>query len=162
MKLRMLVITASVALLTAWSRPVAAPQQPEQPIKYTVEMKAGMATPPVAGNASGRATLIFSGHKLHYEITVSNLSGVATMAHIHVGKLGMGGPPVYTIAINSVASGKLAEGTIDLTRNASKGVSGDSLMVLLNNGGAYINVHTAAHPGGEIRGQIVREWLAVL
>ena len=59
--------------------------------------------------------------------------------------------------INKVGSGKLAEGDIDLSKAASSTVSGDSLKVLLNNGAAYINVHTAAHPGGEIRGQIVKE-----
>jgi hypothetical protein len=152
MKLRILGITASVALLAAWSAP-AASQQMEQPIKYTVNMKAG----PDAGNGSGTATLLFSGHMLKYTVNVKGLSGPATMAHIHVGAPGASGPPVYTFAINKVAAGKLAEGTIDLSMAASKTVSGDSLKVLLNNGNAYINVHTAAHPGGEIRGQVVRE-----
>ena len=32
----------------------------------------------------------------------------------------------------------------------------DSLVVLLRNGNAYVNVHTTAFPGGEIRGQITR------
>jgi Cu/Zn superoxide dismutase len=156
MKLQILGIAASAALLAASARPAAA-QQHEQPIKYTVEMKASNATPPVDGNAGGRATLTYEGHMVHYLINVSDLSGPATMAHIHVGKLGMAGPPVYTFEISKVGSGKLAEGDIDLSKAASKTVSGDSLKVLLNNGAAYINVHTAAHPGGEIRGQIVKE-----
>jgi len=33
----------------------------------------------------------------------------------------------------------------------------DSLLVLLRNGQAYVNVHTTANPGGEIRGQLVRQ-----
>jgi hypothetical protein len=156
MKLQILGVAASAALLAASARPAAA-QQHEQPIKYTVDMKASMATPPVAGNASGNATLTYEGHMVHYFISVSGLSGPATMAHIHVGKLGVSGPPVFTFPINKVASGKLAEGDIDLSKAASKTVSGDSLKVLLNNGSAYINVHTAAHPGGEVRGQIVKE-----
>jgi hypothetical protein len=151
MKVQILGITASVALLAAWTGRADA-QQLEQPIKYTVSMK---GTDPA--KAGGSATLLFSGHSLKYTVSVKDLSGPATMAHIHVGKLGASGPPVYTFAIKKVASGNLAEGTIDLSTEVSKGVSGDSLRVLLNNGSAYINVHTAAHPGGEIRGQIVRE-----
>ena len=33
----------------------------------------------------------------------------------------------------------------------------DSLVVLMRNGMAYLNVHTTAFPGGEIRGQIVEQ-----
>jgi hypothetical protein len=154
MKLQILGITASVALLAAWTHPVPAVTQGT---KYTVDLKGASATPPVAGNASGKATLTVSGNTAHYEITVNELSGPATMAHIHVGQPGVAGPPVYTFKINKVGSGKLAEGDIDLTKPANKTVSGDSLKVLLNNGSAYINVHTAAHPGGEIRGQIVKQ-----
>lgn len=152
MKLPILGIIASAGLLAASALPAAAQQQ-EQPIKYTAVLKG----PSNSGNASGRATLHFEGHKVTFEVTVDDLSGPATAAHIHVGKLGTDGPPVYTFAIKHTASGTLAKGTIDLSMNASKGVSGDSLRVLLNNGNAYINVHTAAHPGGEIRGQIVRQ-----
>jgi hypothetical protein len=35
-------------------------------------------------------------------------------------------------------------------------ISFDSVLVLLRNGNAYVNVHTTAVPGGEIRGQIVK------
>jgi hypothetical protein len=87
-------------------------------------------------------------------LTVLGLSGPATMAHIHLGKVGVAGPHVYNFDIKKIASGTLAEGYIDLTKDVSPGVSGDSLKTLLNNGSAYVNVHTAANPGGEIRGQI--------
>ena len=156
MKLQVLGIAASAALLAVSARPASA-QQLEGPYTYTAEMKASKATPPIDGNAAGRAKFTLTGHMLHFEVTVSDLSGPATMAHIHVGQIGMSGPPVYTFKINKVASGKLAEGDIDLSMAASKTVSGDSLKVLINNGSAYINVHTAKHPGGEIRGQIVKE-----
>jgi hypothetical protein len=53
----------------------------------------------------------------------------------------------------------VASGLIDLTQpisNGSSSISGDSLLSLLNSGRTYTNVHTAANPGGEIRGQILR------
>jgi hypothetical protein len=163
MKVQTLGIAASVffaAALTAQGAPPknnTSPMQLEQPITYTADMKAGMETPPIAGSASGHAKLTIGAHKLRYEIDVSDLSGPATMAHIHIGKLGKSGPPILTFPVKADASGKIADGTIDLNAVMVKGVSTDSLMVLLNNGGAYLNVHTAAHGGGEIRGQIVRQ-----
>lgn len=157
MKLQVFGVAAAVVLLAAWTRPAATPLHRAPASTYTATMNGPSATPPNDGNGTGRASFTYSGHMLHYQITVHDLSGPATMAHIHIGDLGVSGPPTYTFEIAKVASGKLSEGTIDLSSYSAKGVSGDSLMVLLNNGGAYVNVHTAAHPGGEIRGQIVKE-----
>jgi hypothetical protein len=165
MKIQMLGIVASVFVAaslgaqgstTVPRKNNTSPAQPEKPITYTIDMKAGMETPPNSGNASGHAKLTVGEHKLRYEIDVSDLSGPATMAHIHIGAIGISGPPIVTFPVKAAAHGKIADGTIDLTAAMTKGVSSDSLMMLLNNGNAYINVHTAAHGGGEIRGQIVR------
>jgi hypothetical protein len=166
MKFQILGLAASLfvaAGLTAQSKPGVPGKnntsqlQPEQPITYTADMKGSMETPPNPGNASGHAKLTVGQHKMRYEIDVSDLSGPATMAHIHIGKMGEAGPPIVTFAVKAAGNGKIADGTIDLTAAMTKGVSSDSLMVLLNNGNAYINVHTAAHGGGEIRGQVVRQ-----
>lgn len=153
MQLKIVGLAAAVVALAAWTNPAPAPQS----IRYTVELKGSMATPPVSGKGSGHATLTLDGNTLRFQVNVSDLSGPATMAHIHVGQPGVAGPPVYTFKINKVEKGKLAEGEIDLSKPISKSVSGDSLKVLLRDGSAYINVHTAAHPGGEIRGQIVSD-----
>ena len=153
MQLRILGIAASVAVLTGWSGPAAAPPQS---VKYTAKMNGATETPPNTEKATGTATLTIARGQLRYTITVQGLSGPATAAHIHLGKVGVSGPPVYTFAINKIADGTLAEGSVDLTKDVSKGVSGDSLKVLLNNGNAYVNVHTAAHGAGEIRGQVAK------
>jgi CHRD domain len=58
-----------------------------------------------------------------------------------------------------VRTGEVASGLIDLTLPISNGqstITGDSLLFLLNRGLAYTNVHTPAHAGGEIRGQILK------
>jgi hypothetical protein len=49
-------------------------------------------------------------------------------------------------------NGVVARGSITNANNSS--VSLDSLRVLFNNGNAYVNVHTVANTGGEIRDQI--------
>ncbi len=156
MKSRTLVLAASLVAIGAWS----APRQPlpavRQAVHYTATMNAASETPANASTATGTANFVLNGNELHFTVTVNGLSGPATMAHIHVGAKGAAGPPVYSFDIKKMASGTLAEGDIDLTKEVSKGVSGDSLKTLLNNGDAYVNVHTAAHPGGEIRGQVMK------
>lgn len=153
MELRIPAILASVALLAAWNGPGA---PPSQAVKYTAKMDGAAETPANMEKGTGTATLTVNGNKLHYMITVHGLSGPATAAHIHVGKKGASGPPVLVFKINKVADGTLAEGSVDLSKEVSKGVSGDSLKVLLGNGDAYVNVHTAAHKAGEIRGQVMK------
>jgi hypothetical protein len=46
---------------------------------------------------------------------------------------------------------------LNLVTTGNANVSGDSLLVLLNNGNAYVNIHTQNRTGGEIRGQIIRQ-----
>ena len=145
MELRILGVVASIAVLTGWSGPATVPQQS---VKYMAKMNGATETPPNTEKATGTATLTLAGNQLRYTITVQGLSGPATAAHIHLGKVGISGPPVYTFTIKKIADGTLAEGSVDLTKDVSKGVSGDSLKVLLNNGNAYVNVHTAAHGAG--------------
>ena len=153
MELRILGVVASIAVLTGWSGPATVPQQS---VKYMAKMNGATETPPNTEKATGTATLTLAGNQLRYTITVQGLSGPATAAHIHLGKVGVSGPPVYTFTIKKIADGTLAEGSVDLTKDVSTGVSGDSLKVLLNNGNAYVNVHTAAHGAGEIRGQVAK------
>jgi hypothetical protein len=153
---KLLAITAAFALLAAWALPTPLRAALHEPITYNVDMKASSETPPNMSTGTGHATLNLSGNMLYYTVTVRDISGPPTAAHIHVGKPGVAGPPVYTFGVKSVTSGTVAEGSIDLSKIAGPGVSGDSLRVILANGTAYINVHTAKNPGGEIRGQVLR------
>ncbi len=57
-------------------------------------------------------------------------------------------PQVATPTVNGV----VGRGIITNANNAN--ISLDSLRVLFNNGNAYVNVHTSANPGGEIRDQV--------
>ncbi len=153
MNARLLAIAASTLAVTAWVAPQPTVHR-APPVVYVAHMIGASETPPNGAAGTGTATLTLDGTRLRYSVTVHGLRGPATAAHIHVGKVGAAGPPVYVFEIKHIAAGTLAEGSIDLTKDASKGVSGDSLKTLLANGNAYVNVHTAAHPAGEIRGQV--------
>ncbi|HZK78459.1 MAG TPA: CHRD domain-containing protein, partial [Gemmatimonadaceae bacterium] len=80
-----------------------------------------------------------------------------TMAHIHNGAVGVAGPVVVTLFApgtpTGTINGVLVSGSLTST-NLPSGVTLESLKALLLSGNAYINVHTVANPGGEIRGQL--------
>ena len=78
-----------------------------------------------------------------YEITYSGLSGPAVAAHFH-GPALAGANAGPTVPITSLPSP--IEGTATLS---------DAQATDLAAGKWYFNVHTAAHPGGEIRGQLI-------
>jgi hypothetical protein len=144
------------AMLACSSDPTA----PAQSTTYIAQLSGVNEVPSVALGASGSGKFTLTGRTLSYVITVSGLSGTAAASHIHGGAAGVNGTILYPFTAAAVRSGQVASGTIDLNQpisNGSSSISGDSLLTLLNAGLLYTNVHTAANPGGEIRGQITRQ-----
>jgi hypothetical protein len=133
------------------------------PVVFTATLNAAneKQTNPVNSAATGSATLTLrSNDSLDFTVMAANLTNAAIASHIHVGGLAVSGPIVNGFAINSgVTTGTVTSGTIVLSKlvAGANQVTGDSLRVLLNNGNAYVNVHTTAFQGGEIRGQVVRQ-----
>lgn len=120
--------------------------------------------PPVDANATGSAG--FSQPHLNnmsYGIQLSDLEKV-TAAHIHLGKEGENGPVIVTLfkADNDTGTGlingQLVGGSISNDKLegplAGKAVEVD-LVKAIQDGEAYVNVHTTDNPNGAIRGQIV-------
>jgi len=111
---------------------------------------------------TGTATFVDLGSEIDWTLELTNMTAV-TLSHIHLGDAnatvaGTGpGPVIFNLFIPNVATptlnGVVMRGTITAANNAN--ISLDSLRVLFNNGHAYANVHTTAHPAGEIRAQIV-------
>ena len=121
--------------------------------------------PPVATQAQGQAIFQLSrdGMLIHYRLNVANIEDV-TQAHIHLGPAGTNGPVVVwlypsappAVLIPGRFQGVLAAGVIT-EANLVGQLAGQTLTDLLEhmkNGDTYVNVHTLAHPSGEIRGQI--------
>jgi hypothetical protein len=88
--------------------------------------------------------------RLMWRLSYSGLSGPATRVDIHQAPAGHAAPPAYALCgpCHSVPlSGKsVTHGSMALTADQAAAL----------NGNAYVNVDTAANPGGEIRGQIKR------
>ena len=96
------------------------------------------------GKGDVLATLDTKTKMLSYTVTYSGLSGPATAGHIH-GPAAAGANAGVAIPFASAVSP--ITGTATLT---------DAQMADLMAGKMYANVHTAANPGGEIRGQMTK------
>ena len=71
--------------------------------------------------------------------------GTPTAAHIHFGKAGTNGPPVFTLTRSNEGAWQGCKDGAEWTENRLEGNPSDF----------YVNVHNAEYPGGAIRGQLV-------
>lgn len=101
----------------------------------------------ITSSGSGNAimTLDVATLELGYTVDYKDLTGPATMAHIHgPAEPGANGGVVVPL---TVASATQLAGKVTLT---------DAQIADLKAGKYYVNIHTAANKGGEIRGQITQ------
>lgn len=133
---------------------------------FRTHLVGGNEVPPVETDAQGQAVFQFdrTGERLRYKLIAANIEDVL-MAHVHLAPAGQnggvvvwlypeGGPPPSLI--EGRFDGVLASGvvTADDLVGSLAGESLSSLAEAMRAGETYVNVHTTAHPGGEIRGQI--------
>ena len=112
--------------------------------KLSATLVPGQEVPkPMGGSGSGTfAGTLTTGGKLKYTLTFKGLSGKAMQAHIHLGKKGKAGNVIVPLCGPCTSPVK---GTATLKK---------SLVEDVEEGGTYVNVHTARNPAGEIRGQV--------
>jgi hypothetical protein len=116
-------------------------------VHYMIKLDGAAETPPKATNGTGTAdvTLDTDSKMLMWKIEYSGLTGPATMAHFH-GPAAIGAAAGVQVPI----TGSLASPISGMT-SLTDGQIGDLLGGLW-----YINIHTAANPAGEIRGQLLK------
>jgi hypothetical protein len=106
--------------------------------------------PPVETDGSGSATMEFdpSNNELTWSIEFSDLSEPASAAHFH-GPAATGTNAGVQVNIGEVSGLESPmEGSAELTAEQATMLLDEKL---------YINIHTAANPNGEIRGQVTCE-----
>jgi hypothetical protein len=81
-------------------------------------------------------------YSISWTLTYRNLTGRAQAAHIHRGKPGKAGPVIRSLC-SPCRSGRKGKANVSTTVAST-----------MKRGAAYVNLHTARNPAGEIRGQI--------
>lgn len=119
------------------------------PTSFKVELTGAQSAPAVDTTGAGTAQLTYdpASRVVTWNITYSGLSSAATMAHFHgPAKAGQNAPPVIWLSKQGSPPSNPMTGSATLTPEQAKQFS---------DGEWYINVHSEAHPAGEIRGQVV-------
>jgi hypothetical protein len=115
--------------------------------KMKATLDGASEVPPTTTAGKGAADIDYdpASQKLSWKVTYSGLSGPATAAHFHGPAEADKNAGVKVPIPNATSSP--AEGSATLT---------DEQAADLMAGKYYVNVHTAANPGGEIRGQVTK------
>ncbi len=108
-----------------------------------VALSGDQEIPPVTTSASGTGTITVGADKsVSGSVTISGMS--VTVAHVHEAAAGKNGPIIFplTNASDNVWTVPAGAKLTDAQYESYKA------------GNLYFNIHSAAHRGGEIRGQI--------
>lgn len=107
-----------------------------------VTLTGDQEVPPVKSTGSGSGTITIGADKsVSGSVTTTSIAG--TVAHIHEAPAGKNGPVIIPLTKNGDT----------YTVPAGSKLS-DAQYASFQAGNLYVNVHTAANPGGEIRGQL--------
>ncbi len=130
------------------------------PVMYAAELRGSKETPPNSSNAFGSSLVTFDPNNstLAFEVATSGITGPSA-SHIHRGAAGAAGPVIINFATSAAAflNGR-ASGSGAISTLQSSSFLATDLAALASAGtanGYYVNVHSPAFPGGEIRGQLV-------
>jgi hypothetical protein len=125
--------------LTTMPSPVSAEMQ-----NYKADLKASEEVPPndSAGKGTAEVMLDTDAKKVSWKVNFEGLTGDPTAAHIHgPANVGENAGPIVDMSAN------IMEGSGDVTAEQIQ---------MIQEGKAYINIHTAQYPDGEIRGQVAK------
>jgi|SRR5882762_6991147 len=120
---------------------------------YTATLNGANEAPtPVTTTASGTAIVTVLGNLVSWKVDVLTPIDSIILGHIH------------RHAADSVAGNVRVDFAPTPTGAAFTGTATvgsatvvDSIITILHDGRGYVNIHTKAHPGGEIRGTLVRQ-----
>lgn len=144
----MILRSTLTAVACATALVVASPSFAEM-VNLKADLKASNEVPPNDSKGTGTVTATYdtASKKLTWKGSYSGLSGPAVAAHFHGSTPPSPPAPNSAVALPTPATSSPFEGSATLT---------DEQAADLLAGRWYHNIHTKAHPGGEIRGQVTK------
>jgi hypothetical protein len=118
---------------------------PDPTIEFAATLSGANEVPPNASTATGSATLTFNENTKMFTVDVTFTGLTPTAAHIHLGAAGTPGNVVFGFPPPIASPINYTSVPLDAAQEAD-----------LKAGLYYVNIHTEAYQGGEIRGQLER------
>jgi CHRD domain len=116
---------------------------------FKVLLAGAQEVPPVESAGKGVANLTYdpATRVITWTISYQGLSGAVTMGHFHgPAAQGESASPQLWLTVKDAAVENPIKGQATLTPEQAKDLAA---------GKWYVNLHTAAHPAGEVRGQVI-------
>ena len=163
MHLRRLFTNALIGSIAAFGL-TACDSDPQE--KYVAELRSSNELPTNTSTATGRVVLLVSrdGSYAEYSVEQAGLTGGIRGGHFHRAAAGVNGPVILSFFFNSDGSPNNGPtpGTTDLELNKIIGrtltkTQLDIILADMRAGNLYANIHTPNFPGGEIRGQMIKQ-----
>lgn len=149
MKIISLLLTASVSLFGLVScekyDDVPFPSTLNPNIVFKATLTGAQEVPANASTATGSATLVYDSIGKVFSLSVTHTIPNPTNGHVHKAPVGVSGGAIFPFA-SFTSPISYTSPVLDATQQAD-----------LKANLYYVNIHTAAFPGGEIRGQLIRQ-----
>ena len=142
MKTRIFLTALGLAAIAAISGCASAPSNM---VAFTTQLRGANEVPPNASSGSGSVDAAFNKDtmKLSWKVNYSGMTGNPTAGHFH-GPAAVGANSGVALGwTNPITNGMEGGATLTAAQTAD-----------LMAGKWYANIHTAANPGGELRGQM--------
>jgi hypothetical protein len=123
---------------------------------FTAQLSGENQVPPLDVEGSGEATVTISDDEqsVSWDVTYSGLTGAPAAGHIHIGAAGANGPVMIPFATVTETGTSGTFNAADYAGGEGLPADWDGVLEAIRSGNTYVNIHTEANPGGEIRGQL--------
>lgn len=149
MKLISMLLTATLSLFGLLScekyDDVPFPSTLNPNIVFRATLSGAQEVPANASTATGQASLVYDSIGKKFTLFVTHTIPNPTNGHIHKAPIGVSGGVIFPFA-SFTSPISYTSGVLDPTQEAD-----------LKANLYYVNIHTAAFSGGEIRGQLIRQ-----